>query len=52
VLAVVFIIAVIVLAALVQVPILAYLRYYALLVLGDIEPDFDLISNRRPVEDE
>jgi hypothetical protein len=52
VLAVVFIIAVIVLAALVQVPILAYLRYYALLVLGDIEPDFDLIPNRRPVEDE
>lgn len=31
------------LAALVQVPILTYLRYYALLVLGDIEPEFDIV---------
>ena len=52
VLAAVFVVALIVLAALAQVPVLAYLRYYALLVLGDIEPDFDLIPDRRPVEDE
>ncbi|WP_178917884.1 hypothetical protein [Natronomonas gomsonensis] len=52
VLAAIFVVAVIVLTALVQVPVLAYLRYYALLVLGDIEPDFDLIPDRRPVDDE
>lgn len=47
VLVVVFVVAVLVLAALVQVPVLAYLRYYALLVLGDLEPDYDLIPERR-----
>lgn len=31
----------------VQVPVLAYLRYYALLVLGDIEHSFDLIPEQR-----
>lgn len=36
-----------VLWALVQVPILTYLRYYALLVLGDVEPDLDIIPDRR-----
>jgi hypothetical protein len=34
-------------AALVQVPVLAYLRYYALLVLGDVEPEFDLVPDQR-----
>ena len=34
-------------AALVQVPVLTYLRYYALLVLGDVEPEFDLIPDQR-----
>ncbi|MFC7098928.1 DUF7544 domain-containing protein [Halobaculum marinum] len=34
-------------AAFVQVPAVAYLRYYALLVLGDIESSFDLIPERR-----
>ena len=34
--------------ALVQVPVVTYLRYYALLVLGDIEASFDLVSDRRP----
>lgn len=38
---------ILVVAALVQVPVLAYLRYYALLVLGDIEPDLDLIPDQR-----
>jgi hypothetical protein len=39
--------AVLVVAALVQVPIQTYLRYYALLVLGDIEPEFDLVPEQR-----
>lgn len=30
-----------------QVPVLAYLRYYALFVLGDIEHSFDLVSEQR-----
>ncbi|MFC6942584.1 hypothetical protein ACFQE8_21910 [Salinirubellus sp. GCM10025818] len=30
-----------------QVPVVAYLRYYALLVLGDIESDLDLIPEQR-----
>ncbi|MFB6171301.1 MAG: hypothetical protein ABEJ23_02125 [Haloarculaceae archaeon] len=34
-------------AALVQVPVQTYLRYYALFVLGDVEPVFDLIADRR-----
>ncbi|MFC7029136.1 hypothetical protein ACFQH8_20210 [Halomicroarcula sp. GCM10025710] len=34
-------------AALVQVPVVTYLRYYALLVLGDIDDDLDLIPERR-----
>lgn len=46
-LAIVFVVSIVVLSALVQVPVVAYLRYYALLVLGDIEADFDLISERR-----
>ncbi|MUW15083.1 hypothetical protein GJ633_10755 [Halorubrum sp. CBA1125] len=31
-----------------QVPVVTYLRYYALLVLGDIEESFDLLVDRRP----
>lgn len=34
-------------AAIVQVPIQAYLRYYALLVLGDIDGNLDLIPDQR-----
>jgi MFS family permease len=33
--------------AFVQVPVVTYLRYYALFVLGDIEPSFDLIPRQR-----
>jgi len=33
--------------ALVRVPVATYLRYYALFVLGDIDPDLDLIPKRR-----
>jgi hypothetical protein len=39
--------AVLVVAALVQVPVQAYLRYYALLVLGDVESELDLIPEQR-----
>lgn len=31
-----------------QVPVVTYLRYYALLVLGDIDETFDALSARRP----
>lgn len=34
--------------ALAQVPVVAYLRYYALLVLGDIDESLDLVAERRP----
>ena len=33
---------------LVQVPVVTYLRYYALLVLGDIEGSFDVLSDHQP----
>ena len=46
-LGVVFLVAVLTLWALIQVPVVAYLRYYALLVLGDIEPSLDVIPERR-----
>lgn len=38
---------VVVLTALVQAPVGTYLRYYALLVLGDVAPDLDIIPERR-----
>lgn len=34
-------------AALVQVPVVVYLRYYALFVLGDVEESLDLVADRR-----
>jgi preprotein translocase subunit Sss1 len=34
-------------AALVRVPVVTYLRYYALLVLGDTDGDLDLVPERR-----
>lgn len=42
-----FALVIIAVAALVQLPVQTYLRYYALLVLGDIEYDFDLIPDQR-----
>ncbi|WP_440988561.1 DUF7544 domain-containing protein [Haloarchaeobius baliensis] len=45
--AVLFGLAVIAAAALLQVPVQTYLRYYALLVLGDIEPGFDVVPDQR-----
>ncbi|OLZ41568.1 hypothetical protein A6E15_11500 [Natrinema saccharevitans] len=37
----------VVLVLLVQVPVVVYLRYYALLMLGDTDPGLDLIPDRR-----
>jgi len=47
VLGVLLLAAVLALAALAQVPVVTYLRYYALLVLGDVDPELDLIPERR-----
>lgn len=49
VLGLLFIVAMAGLWALVQVPILTYLRYYALLVLGDIDASFDIIADQRDI---
>ena len=46
---VLFAVAMLVVVALVQVPIQTYLRYYALLVLGDVEDAFDIIPDQRAV---
>jgi hypothetical protein len=46
-LAVLFVLIMLIVWALVQVPVVAYLRYYALLVLGDIESEFDIIPDQR-----
>ena len=45
-LAILFGLSVLVCWLIVQVPIVAYLRYHALLVLGDIEPSFALLPDR------
>jgi hypothetical protein len=45
--AVLFSLALVAAVALAGVPVQTYLRYYALLVLGDIEPDFDLVPDQR-----
>ncbi|MFW5920178.1 MAG: DUF7544 domain-containing protein [Halanaeroarchaeum sp.] len=47
VLGVVFLAVMLLVWAFVQVPILTYLRYYALLVLGDVDESLDLIPGRR-----
>ena len=46
---VVFVIAAILLALVVSVPVQTYLRYYALCILGDTNEAFDLIAERRQV---
>jgi hypothetical protein len=45
--AVLFVLAAIVFVLFVSVPIQTFLRYYALLVLGDTNADFDLVAERR-----
>ncbi|WP_449271963.1 DUF7544 domain-containing protein [Halorubrum californiense] len=47
-LAVLFLVALLVVGTLSQVPVVTSLRYYALLVLGDIEESFDVLTDRRP----
>ncbi|WP_121823664.1 DUF7544 domain-containing protein [Halostella salina] len=47
VLGLLFVVAVLAAVALAQVPVITYLRYYALLVLGDIDDELDLIPERR-----
>ena len=42
-----FVLAVLAVLALVQMPVVAYLRYYAILVLGDIDNGLDVIPERR-----
>ena len=42
-----FVVSVVTLWLFVQVPVVTYLRYYALLVLGDVEAPLDLVSDRR-----
>jgi hypothetical protein len=42
-----FLLAALVVVAVAGVPVVTYLRYYALLVLGDIEPAFDLVPDQR-----
>jgi hypothetical protein len=42
-----FLLAVLAAFALAQVPVVTYLRYYSLLVLGDIEPELDLVPEQR-----
>ena len=46
-LALAFVVVAITVSLFVQVPVLAYLRYYALLVLGDVEESLDLIPEQR-----
>ena len=47
VLAALYVLVLVAVTALVQVPLKTFTRYYELLVLGDIEPDLDLVSERR-----
>lgn len=44
-----FALAAIVVVALVTVPVQTYLRYYALLVLGDVDEDLDIIPEQRAI---
>jgi hypothetical protein len=46
-LAVVYALLMLVVVALVRVPVQTYLRYYALFVLGDVEPAFDAVPDQR-----
>jgi len=47
VVAVLFVVSAIAVFALARVPLATFLRYYALLVLGDVDPELDLIPERR-----
>ncbi|MDZ5810801.1 hypothetical protein U4E84_05510 [Halorubrum sp. AD140] len=47
-LALLFGLSMLVIGTLAQVPVVTYLRYYALLVLGNIDDSFDVVSNSHP----
>lgn len=47
VLAVLYVLVLVAVTAIVQVPLKTFTRYYELLVLGDINPELDLVSERR-----
>ncbi|WP_302082623.1 DUF7544 domain-containing protein [Salinibaculum rarum] len=47
VVAVLYVLVLLAVVALVQVPLKTFTRYYELLVLGDIDPELDLVSERR-----
>ena len=47
VLVAIYLFALLVATSVVQVPIQTYVRYYELLVLGDVDPDLDLVEARR-----
>jgi MFS family permease len=47
-LALLFGLSLLVVGTLAQVPVVTYLRYYALLVLGDIDESFNVLSDRQP----
>ena len=51
-LAVLFGLAMLVVGTLAQVPVVTYLRYYALLVLGDVEGSFDVLSEHQRSSEE
>jgi hypothetical protein len=45
-----FVLAAFVVSAFVQVPVVTYFRYYSLFVLGDVEPELDVLADLRPDE--
>jgi hypothetical protein len=45
-----FILAAIAVSSFVQVPVVTYFRYYSLFVLGDVEPDLDVLGDLRADE--
>jgi hypothetical protein len=47
---VLFLLAALAVSAIVQVPVVTYFRYYSLFVLGDVEPDLDVLADLRADE--
>lgn len=47
---VLFLLAALAVSAVVQVPVVTYFRYYSLFVLGDVEPDLDVLADLRADE--
>ncbi|MFC5366983.1 DUF7544 domain-containing protein [Salinirubrum litoreum] len=45
-----FVLAALAVSAVIQVPVITYFRYYSLFVLGDVEPDLDVLADLRPDE--